>query len=64
MTPTALQHVDDLVACEAASGRHPDAQDVVTCAETPILIGGEWGIRANQKETLDWVLSYIYFKDS
>lgn len=41
MTPAGLQHLDHLVAGEAAGGRGPDAKDVVTCAETPILVGGK-----------------------
>lgn len=49
MTPAALQHLDHLVAGEAAGGRGPDAEDVVACTETAVLIGGEGSERANQR---------------
>lgn len=39
--PARLQDVDYLVAVEAAGRCCPDSKDVVTCAEAPILIGGE-----------------------
>lgn len=39
--PAPLQHLDYLVAGEAAGRCCPDSKDVVTCAEAPILIGGK-----------------------
>lgn len=39
--PARLQYVNYLVAVEAAGRCCPDSKDVVTCAEAPILIGGE-----------------------
>lgn len=41
VTAAALQHLDHLIAGESAGGGGANTQDVITCAETPILIGGE-----------------------
>lgn len=38
---TGLQHLDHLVAGEAAGGRGPNAEDVVACAEASILMKAE-----------------------
>lgn len=51
MTPTALQDFDDLVAGEAAGGRATDPEDVVTCAEPPVLNGGQRRRGASVKES-------------
>lgn len=44
--PAPLQHLDYLVAGEAAGRCCPDSKDVVTCAEAPILIGESTQMRS------------------
>lgn len=53
VTPTTLEHLDHLVAGETAGGCCPDAKDVVTCAETSILIEGERSERIVEKTVSD-----------
>lgn len=51
MTATSLQHLDHLVAGQAAGGSGPDAEDVVARSQAPVLIGQERErkMRANQR---------------